>query len=201
MADQPVTCLGELSDIVTDCIRDKMTVLINQQMVAQAVLAAIAGTGKVDMRNIDTVMIEEAIEKANVHAYCEDIILEVVTKCLTDAGFTNDSPVVGAAKPVVKKTAKPVAAAAAAPPPLLKPALSMGVTALREQILGLLTPSSQIPYSNRLTGPHSQRPDHQHIVRSYFPAGRLRTSRNHRHLPWRGGLLCSRCACTPAPRP
>jgi hypothetical protein len=198
MADEPVTSLGELSDIVTDTIRDKMTVLINQQMVAQAVLAAIARTGKVDMRNIDTMMIEEAIEKANVHAYCEDIILEVVTKCLTDAGFTNDSPVVGATKPVVKKTAKPVAAAA---PPLLKPALSMDVTALREQILGLLTPSSQIPYINELTRPHSQRQSHQQIARPQLPAIQLCTRRNHRRLPRRGGLLCSRRPCTPVPRP
>jgi hypothetical protein len=80
-------------------------------------------------------MIEEAIEQANMHAACKDIILEVVTECLANAGFTNDSPVMGATNIVEDKTIEPVAAAAAP----LKPVVSMDVTALREQILGLLT--------------------------------------------------------------
>ena len=135
MTGQRVTSLEELSDMVTGAIADKMACLVNQQKVAQAVIDAISGTGKVDMKKIDTVMIEEAIEKANIHAACEDMILEVATECLTDTGFTNNSPVMGVENIVENKTAEPVAATAP-----LKPALSMDVTALREQILGLLPP-------------------------------------------------------------
>jgi hypothetical protein len=143
MVDQRVTSLDELSDTITDFIIPKIDVFVDQQKVAQAVLDAIARTGKADMRNVPTVILEDAIEQAIHHAYNEEIILEVITECLIDAGFTNDPPAKGATKKIAEsKIAEPVAAAAPAP---LKPAVSMDVTALREQVLGLSTPSSQIP--------------------------------------------------------
>jgi hypothetical protein len=136
---QRITSLEELSDKITDTVADRMAVCINQQIVAQAVLDAISKTGKADIKNVPTVIIEEAIGQAIEHAVCEDIVLEVVSECLRDAGFTDDPPKTGATKKIGEKKI-----AAAAPD---KPAVSMDVTALREQILGLPTPSSQIPCS------------------------------------------------------
>jgi thioredoxin-like negative regulator of GroEL len=146
MAGQcPPISLAALSKQVSDAISYNIHDFLDEHAIGQAVLQTVWNDDD-DLETFGGYLASEKAEKAVEEAVgdtCNDeAIAEAVTKVLQDAGFTNDPPALEA-----KKTEEPVASAAAIKAAVAadlkpQPSVAMDVTALREQTLGSLLPSS-----------------------------------------------------------
>jgi hypothetical protein len=144
---RPQISLAALSEQVSEVVRYNIPRFVHKLQVADAVLDTIYD----DSSRFDVCLKTKNTGNAAREAICDtcndERITEVVTKALKDAGFTSEPPAAEASNVDEKKIEQPVAATikATMADPRPGPSISMDVTALREQILGLFPrlPSSR----------------------------------------------------------
>lgn len=184
MAGQrPQIPLDELSKKITDKVADRFILFVNEVDIASHVLAT--ADDEDDIEGARGAVVDSASNTVN-----KDRMGKCITLVLKEAGFTNEPPAAEASNVGDRNIAETVAAAAVRPATAdLRPqlsALSMDVTALREQILSsspqsyhlsqlsinLLTKSRRQLQSHPRRVPHSQtghnpRPRDRHYLREW----------------------------------
>jgi hypothetical protein len=150
MAGQrPSISLAALSEKVSWAVGSSLQNLVDNDEIAKTVLSGCYEDFK--WYHIETA--PATIEEAVGDTCDDDAIKETITKALKDAGITNEPPAAEPTNIDEKKIEEPVVAAikAAMADPRPGSSISMDVTALREQILGLFPHRPSSRTANQLT--------------------------------------------------